>query len=162
MTSFQNSNGITSPSNNHPPVIMQNKHMSGVSMNWNPVNKALGFQDSETTFVFQLYDMLERTAQVGLDTSVSWVQNGTRFMVHDRDRFMTQVVPHYFSRQTQFKSFQRQLNLYGFIRTKKGPFKGTCYSSYLDKLSCNIKGCFRSFLLTCIQRFVLYFLYRLL
>lgn len=88
----------------------------------------MGFQESEETFPFQLYDALQKATELDL-RSVSWVQNGTRFMVHDRDLFVKEVLPRHFSGQSQFKSFQRQLNLYGFLRTKKGPLKGMFFPS---------------------------------
>lgn len=87
------------------------------------IPKIMGYQDCEQTFPFVLFDMLETAAARGI-RSISWVQKGTRFMVYNRDLFMIEVMPFFFSRQTQFKSFQRQLNLYGFTRTKTGPFKG--------------------------------------
>lgn len=45
-------------------------------------------------------------------------------MVHDTVAFMNQVLPRYFNQQTKYKSFQRQLSLYGFTRITNGRRKG--------------------------------------
>jgi hypothetical protein len=49
---------------------------------------------------------------------------GDSFKVHDRERFVSDILPVYFKMRT-FESFQRQLNLYGFRRVKSGPDKGS-------------------------------------
>ena len=40
------------------------------------------------------------------------------FLIRDREKFVRKVMPIYF-KQTHFTAFQRQLNLYGFLRTQK-------------------------------------------
>ena len=58
---------------------------------------------------------------------VGWQPHGRAFKVHDARRFMEDVMPLFFN-QTKYASFQRQLNLYGFLRiTTPGPDKGAVY-----------------------------------
>eukprot|EP00525_Craspedostauros_australis_P008794 CAMPEP_0198112398 /NCGR_PEP_ID=MMETSP1442-20131203/4255_1 /TAXON_ID= /ORGANISM="Craspedostauros australis, Strain CCMP3328" /LENGTH=414 /DNA_ID=CAMNT_0043769147 /DNA_START=782 /DNA_END=2026 /DNA_ORIENTATION=+ len=65
------------------------------------------------SFPLKLYCMLEDSAANGTEWIVSWLPGGRAFKVHQRDEFMDQICPLYFN-QSKFKSFQRQLLLYGF------------------------------------------------
>lgn len=67
--------------------------------------------------------MLEDAEEKGFDDIVSWNKNGDGFTVHNKDRFTKEIVPIYFN-QTRYKSFQRQLSLYGFERSTTGSNKG--------------------------------------
>ena len=52
--------------------------------------------------------------------------HGRCFVVHKPKEFVADVMPTYF-RQSKLTSFQRQLNLYGFVRITKGPDRGGYY-----------------------------------
>jgi hypothetical protein len=67
--------------------------------------------------------MLEDAEEKGFDDIVSWNKDGDGFTVHNKDRFTKEIVPIYFN-QTRYKSFQRQLSLYGFERSTTGSNKG--------------------------------------
>ena len=60
------------------------------------------------------------------ESIVSWFPCGTSFKVHNVSAFVSTVLPLFF-KQTKFKSFQRQLNLWGFLRIQWGPEKGAYY-----------------------------------
>ena len=61
------------------------------------------------------------------ETNKSWQPHGRAFKVHDRKRFLTEVMPKFF-KQTKFSSFTRQLSIYGFNRLGCcGPDKGAYY-----------------------------------
>jgi len=77
-----------------------------------------------THFPALLHAMLTRAKADGYDEVCSWKSHGRSFAVYDRDSFVKDVMPKYF-RQSQFASFQRQLNLYGFQRLSS---KGTAES----------------------------------
>lgn len=67
--------------------------------------------------------MLERTDQDDFDHIVSWLPSENGFKVHDSKAFVATVLPRFF-RQTKYKSFQRQCNIWGFERILQGPHKG--------------------------------------
>jgi HSF-type DNA-binding len=56
--------------------------------------------------------MLEDADTNGFDTVISWQQGGRSFRVYQPEYFAHHVMQGYFA-QTKFKSFQRQLNIYG-------------------------------------------------
>lgn len=60
---------------------------------------------------------------------VGWQPHGRAFKVHDVKKFVDNIMPHFFS-HTKYASFQRQLNLYGFMRLTVGPDKGAVYHPY--------------------------------
>jgi hypothetical protein len=70
--------------------------------------------------------MLEQMAKNGSPHVISWQPHGKAFRVHNPEVFARAIMPHYFN-QTKYKSFQRQLYMYGFHRTNKGPDKGAYY-----------------------------------
>lgn len=74
-------------------------------------------------FPCKLFEMLEDADEKGFRHVVSWNSDGDGFMVHDTDTFMKQIIPRYFN-QTKYKSFQRQLSLYGVTRITGGRRKG--------------------------------------
>jgi hypothetical protein len=74
-------------------------------------------------FPFLLHDMLEATEKDGRQSVVSWLPHGRGFKVYNPEVFVREILCSFFN-QTQYKSFQRQLNIYGFERIKYGPFKG--------------------------------------
>jgi hypothetical protein len=49
---------------------------------------------------------------------ITWDEEGTAFTVHDVDAFCDQLLAKYYS-SNNFGSFVRQLNIYGFRKTKK-------------------------------------------
>jgi hypothetical protein len=79
-------------------------------------------------FPVKLHDMLEAMATNGSQHVVSWQPHGKAFRVHQPEVFARTIMTEYF-KQTKYKSFQRQLNLYGFIRVNKGMDKGAYYHS---------------------------------
>lgn len=83
-------------------------------------------------FPKRLYDMLENAERDGYDHLISWVSDGKAFKIHidgslekDDEKAIVDVLKKTFN-QTRFKSFLRQLQLYGFERIYKGPRRGEC------------------------------------
>ena len=78
-------------------------------------------------FPYKLQKMLITTAAEGKDDIVSWLEpEGRSFKVHQVKKFVDTVLPVFF-KQTKIKSFQRQLNLWGFLRIVEGESKGAYY-----------------------------------
>jgi hypothetical protein len=74
--------------------------------------------------------MLEDMAtMVGHESIVSWQPHGEAFRVHLPEVFASTIMPRYFMKQTKYKSFQRQLHLYGFYRIAKGRDRGAYFHS---------------------------------
>lgn len=67
-------------------------------------------------FPNQLYHMLESVDGTPHSLLVRWLPHGRSFMVFDTTRFAVEVLQLYFPSQSKFTSFQRQLNIYGFLR----------------------------------------------
>ena len=94
------------------------------------VKNAVSFSDSSSTtsassslFPSKLHAMINDAAKKGFDEVVCWLPGGQVFKVLDPARFTEEVMPKYFN-QRKYKSFLRQLNLYGFQRIHHGPHKG--------------------------------------
>ncbi|KAG7342529.1 HSF-type DNA-binding protein [Nitzschia inconspicua] len=70
-------------------------------------------------FPSKLHMLLERT---DASSVISWMPDGKSFLIHDKDRFSQELLAEFFG-TTNFKTFQRNLNLWAFTRISKGPNK---------------------------------------
>jgi hypothetical protein len=78
-------------------------------------------------FPWKLHEMLDLVEQRGEEEIVSWLPGDHAFRVHKVDIFVKNIMKTSFN-QTKYKSFQRQLNLWGFKRnTKECLEKGAYY-----------------------------------
>jgi hypothetical protein len=66
-----------------------------------------------TPFPWRLHEILEEVEHKKLDWIVSWLPDGRGFQVHCQKSFSDKIIPMFF-RHSRYKSFQRQLYLYGF------------------------------------------------
>eukprot|EP00980_Cylindrotheca_fusiformis_P031259 scaffold26088_cov132-Cylindrotheca_fusiformis.AAC.6 len=87
-----------------------------------------------THFPLRLHEMLTWAESQGYDAVVSWLPGNppNSFKVHRKDDFVHQILPRFF-KQTQYKSFIRQLNLWDFERivtatSDKGGYKHALFS----------------------------------
>jgi hypothetical protein len=74
-------------------------------------------------FPWKLHEMLDACEKEGVGHIVSWLPDNASFRVHNTVLFMENVIRNFF-KQTKYKSFQRQLNIWGFQRILSGPSKG--------------------------------------
>lgn len=77
---------------------------------------------STATFPSSLHNMLQEASSTGFDSVISWLTCGDGFEVHDKEKFRQMVLGTYF-KQSRYKSFTKQLNLYGFERVSPGKAK---------------------------------------
>jgi hypothetical protein len=82
-----------------------------------------------SAFPWKLHDILEDSEREGFTAIVSWTMQGRAFRVHNHADFERTVMTRYFN-HGKYKSFQRQLNIYGFQRVSSGDAVG----SYTHKL----------------------------
>lgn len=67
----------------------------------------------QPTFLSKTYEMINQAdPEIG-----GWNQDGATFVVKDPKRFATEIIPKYF-KHSNFSSFVRQLNFYGFHKLK--------------------------------------------
>mmetsp|Transcript_14587 Transcript_14587/g.40538 ORF Transcript_14587/g.40538 Transcript_14587/m.40538 type:complete len:379 (-) Transcript_14587:56-1192(-) len=83
----------------------------------------------EVSFPWKLHFLLEESERCGFQDVISW-QGDRAFKVHNQKQFEDLIMKKYF-KQTQYKSFQRQLNIYGFKRVKVGSHFGSYTHPYL-------------------------------
>lgn len=96
---------------------MEQKRANGVSY------PRTGKRGVPQQFPRRLYNMLEAETQLSQSTSeslISWSPSGKAFRIEDVTLFSTLILPKYF-RTNKFSSFQRNLNLYGFSKVRRGP-----------------------------------------
>ena len=71
------------------------------------------------SFPCRLYELLDDADKKGFDHIISWQYGGRSFKVHQPKYFALHIMQRYFA-QTKFKSFQRQMNTYGYVRSSLG------------------------------------------
>jgi hypothetical protein len=101
------------------PSSSLTKAMNEANYNDQPMTKSRGLG-----FPLQLHVVLDSVETEGLDSIVSWLPDNSGFKVHCPDAFVAQVMPRFFN-QSKYKSFQRQLNIWGFQRVQGGPGAGS-------------------------------------
>lgn len=107
--------------------VVEHNAMTDVDM-----NAKQQVREVRQPFPVKVYEMLDEADPKGFAHIVSWNSKGSGFMVYNKDQFTKLIVPHYFN-QTKYKSFQRQLSLYGFQRVTGGHDKGLRYHEKLRR-----------------------------
>ena len=89
-------------------------------------------------FPLKLYRILYEAEKNGQSDIISFLPHGRAFMVHDQQRFATEVMPKYFAASSgtgaagtgKINTFLKQLSLYSFQRIPQGPERGGYYHKY--------------------------------
>ncbi|CAO3655650.1 unnamed protein product [Mucor fragilis] len=97
---YETSSDFLSFNDNQSPAMQRRPSKKGVS-----------------TFISKLYTMVEDGRHQNL---ISWNPNGTSFFVCNATQFAQEVLPEYF-KHSNFSSFVRLLNMYGFHKINKSP-----------------------------------------
>lgn len=98
--------------------------------------KKSSYKKRSALFPHRLYDMLENAERDGYSKIISWMPDGKSFRIHvevshhdneedDSGKAIVKILKRTF-KHSKFKSFLRQLQIYGFERTNKGIHRGEC------------------------------------
>ena len=68
---------------------------------------------------------------------VAWLHHGKAFRIYKRTRFVNEVFLKYFN-ESQFTSFTRKLNRWGFNRVRRGPETGAYYHIFFQQGNFNL------------------------
>mmetsp|Transcript_3811 Transcript_3811/g.5518 ORF Transcript_3811/g.5518 Transcript_3811/m.5518 type:complete len:627 (-) Transcript_3811:143-2023(-) len=88
------------------------------------VDPSLPKKQGKACFPLKLMCILRHTEE--LAHVITWMQHGRSFIVRDQEAFRDDVMPRFF-KPTLYKSFIRQLSLWGFKRITRGPDAGSYY-----------------------------------
>lgn len=78
---------------------------------------------STTTPLFQFPESLfAMLSNPELSSIITWLPHGRSFIIVDKESLAENVLPMYF-RHSHMSSFTRQLNGYGFMKIRIGPFE---------------------------------------
>ena len=79
----------------------------------------------------QLMDILSDPANADI---VSWLPHGCSFRIHNRDRFLNEILPPYYkNKKIKYTSFTRKLSRWDFVRLSSGPDTGAFYHKLFQR-----------------------------
>ena len=81
---------------------------------------------SSMQFPWKLHQLLNDAENEGFQSIVCWSPQGHSFKVYKKETFAADIMPRYFQ-SSKYKSFQRNLSLWGFETVLKGAEKGCCF-----------------------------------
>mmetsp|Transcript_17102 Transcript_17102/g.30192 ORF Transcript_17102/g.30192 Transcript_17102/m.30192 type:complete len:698 (-) Transcript_17102:128-2221(-) len=79
---------------------------------------------SNKNFPETLFDVISSEEHAHI---ISWLPHGEGFIIHDKQRFSSMMLPRYFD-GAKFTSFTRRLKRWSFVRVPRGPELGAYYS----------------------------------
>jgi len=117
-------------------VINKNGGSTGNSFMLNENFKETSLASIDLLFPWKLHDMLddtERNEELKKNV-VSWQPDGVSFAIHDKERFVNEVVPRYFEKTTfGMEGFIKVLSSWGFVQFTTGVQKGAFIHRLLVK-----------------------------
>lgn len=94
----------------------------GTGVNANPSGATTSSQKNFPETLFDVVSASDRHGHI-----VSWLPHGQGFIIHDKQRFASQILPHYFD-GAKFTSFTRRLKRWSYVRVPRGPELGAYYN----------------------------------
>mmetsp|Transcript_14380 Transcript_14380/g.26133 ORF Transcript_14380/g.26133 Transcript_14380/m.26133 type:complete len:753 (+) Transcript_14380:98-2356(+) len=79
---------------------------------------------SNKNFPETLFDVISSEEHAHI---ISWLPHGEGFIIHDKQRFSSMMLPRYFD-GAKFTSFTRRLKRWSFVRVPRGPELGAYYN----------------------------------
>ena len=79
---------------------------------------------ASVSFPLKIHFLLEKAEKTGQSDVVAWLPSGKSFQVFQKDKFVKIFMPGFFT-TSSYKSFQRNLQLWGFKAVNKGPERGS-------------------------------------
>jgi len=86
-------------------------------------------EESSKIFPQRLMELLNEPSN---HDAIIWLPHGKAFLIIDRQKFSTKVLPKYF-RKTKYASFTRKLNRWNFSRITQGQDLGTYYHEFFQR-----------------------------
>jgi len=60
--------------------------------------------------------------------AIAWMPHGLTFVIHNRDKLISEILPHYFGEKIKFTSFTRKLKRWSFVRVPTGDGDAAFYN----------------------------------
>ena len=128
---INNNNEVTNPNSKRRPYFVKHRYTDRsdedcpVELLSEPTCRG----GVKSPFPQRLHEMLETVENDNQENMISWQPHGRSFLIHKPEVFARQILPRFFA-HSNFKSFQRQLNLWGFNRITQGYDKGAYYNEF--------------------------------
>eukprot|EP00814_Leptocylindrus_danicus_P010256 CAMPEP_0116030308 /NCGR_PEP_ID=MMETSP0321-20121206/16776_1 /TAXON_ID=163516 /ORGANISM="Leptocylindrus danicus var. danicus, Strain B650" /LENGTH=427 /DNA_ID=CAMNT_0003505087 /DNA_START=38 /DNA_END=1321 /DNA_ORIENTATION=- len=94
---------------------------------WNMIEVSSQLKRNILTFPMKLMILLSSLDVSEISDGIKWLPHGRSFIVLDPKKFEKDIMPKYFGHLRLFKSFLRQVNLWGFKRITHGADRGAYY-----------------------------------
>ena len=94
--------------------------------NWNELSLTRSFLEKAVPATFPL-QLMEVLSNESLSDIITWLPHGQGWIILDKKRFATEVLPIYFEKKSKWTSFTRKLNRWNFTRVTRGEEVGAYY-----------------------------------
>jgi len=71
--------------------------------------------------------------------AIAWMPHGLTFVIHNRDKLISEILPHYFGEKIKFTSFTRKLKRWSFVRFPTGDGDAAFYNKNFRRVNPSIQ-----------------------